>query len=57
MALIVFGFTKADVGAMRSIGQSGLNPAFRAQKAHPYRRATHLEMNGAQRMMKTMRIR
>ncbi len=29
MALIEFSFTKADVGAMRSIGQSGLLPAVR----------------------------
>lgn len=29
MALIEFSFTKADVGAMRSIGQSGLQAALR----------------------------
>jgi len=29
MALIAFGFTKADVGAMRSIGQSGLTADLR----------------------------
>ncbi len=29
MALIAFGFTKADIGAVRSIGHSGLSFLFR----------------------------
>jgi hypothetical protein len=35
MALIAFGFTKADVDAMRSIGQSGLGTAVRRSAPLP----------------------